>query len=144
MGFDLGGSYANLSNYRNFNNGGTSQVASTITALTSLRTIDGYAFEAGLGYKTGPIGVSLNYFYSENDNSTFTAAGVETAQAFGKDKREGVAVAGAYTLAPGVNVEATVFSYKLTDGATADAAANFNSNRETTTTAVITGLVLSF
>lgn len=140
MGFDVGGSYQKTNNWRQIG-GGTTTAASAAIA-DGLRNHNGYGWEVGAGYVFGAAAVSINYTASENDHSTVTN-GVVTQQALGKDKISAVSASGRYTLAPGVNVNAGIFSSKYTEGAGTNANF-FGTARDSRANGVITGLTLAF
>lgn len=140
MGFDLGGSYTNVKDFRSHVNGTT-----TVAGALGTRTIDGSSWDIGLGYVFGPAAVSINYTESTNEDAGFSAAGVKTVQA-GDDKAKILGVSGRYTLAPGVSANLGVFTAKYTEGTTnAGANANlFGTAQSSTASGVVTGLTLAF
>lgn len=146
MGFDVGGSYQKVNNWRTIAVG-TTTTANAVVA-DGLRNSNGYAWEVGGGYVFGAAAVSINYTQSHNDNSTVTA-GVNAPQNGGKDKIEVLGASGRYTLAPGVNVNLGVFTAKYTEG-TLNTTAAQNANFFTANTqssranGVVTGLTLAF
>lgn len=146
MGFDIGGSYQKVNNWRTIAVGTTTTAAAALA--DGLRNSNGYAWEVGAGYVFGAAAVSINYTQSHNDNSTVTN-GVVTPQNGGKDKIEVLGASGRYTLAPGVNVNLGVFTAKYTEGTLNTAAAtnaNFFVAGQNTSRAngVVTGLTLAF
>lgn len=140
MGFDLGGSYMRAKNFRNITNG----TVTTAAALpATLRTVDGRAFELGLGYIFGPAAVSINYVNGDNDDATVAANGIKTAQVNGKDKQELLGVSGRYLLGPGVNVNVGAFTAKYTEGSATSAGFNA-AKRDSRANVIATGLTLAF
>jgi hypothetical protein len=111
-GFTLGGSYRNIN----------------ANAGSSFAVNDGYAWDLGLQYASGPYAVSAAYFKSSVEGTVALA---------GKDEVEVYQISGKYALGPGVNVLATVghLSYEDETGATA------NENKGW---AVMSGLSLAF
>jgi outer membrane protein OmpU len=140
MGFDLGGSYSNLKDFRNATNGTT-----TTAGALGTRTVDGNVWDIGLGYIFGPASVSINYTEATNEDAAFSAAGVKTVQA-GDDKAKIVGISGSYTLAPGVTANVGAFTAKYSEGTTNTGAnANlFGTAQSSTATGVVTGLTLAF
>jgi len=146
QGFDIGGSYQKVNNWRTIATG-TTTLANAAFADGG-RNSNGYSWEAGLGYIFGAAAVSVNYTTSQNDNSTVTN-GVVTAQNGGRDKMEVIGASGRYTLAPGVNVNLGVFTAKYTEGTlNTDAAQNasfFKSGTQSSrANGIVTGLTLAF
>ena len=87
-GFRVGGSYGSISDI------GGSFGPAPGTAFTA----DGTAYDVGASYTFGPAAVSLTYFNGTVEVDTATSSGDET--------NSGIAVAGKYTLGPGVSLEA--------------------------------------
>ena len=144
MGFDIGGSYQKVNNWRTIAAGTTTTAAAALA--DGFRNSNGYSWEAGIGYVFGAAAVSVNYTTSENDNSTVTN-GVVTQQNGGKDKIEAFSASGRYTLAPGVNVNLGVFTAKYTEGTLNTAGNNanlFGTAQSSRANGVITGLTLAF
>jgi outer membrane protein OmpU len=143
MGFDLGGSYGKTVNLLNLGRGNSGANQDTTSGnLTSAATLDGNAFSAGLGYIMGPARVSVNYFQGKAESKTFTfSTGLVTNPTgyVGDEKLRGIALNGAYTMGPGVNLEMSIFNVKHTAPTTAT-----NSTRNQSATGVLTGLILSF
>lgn len=144
MGFDLGGSFAR---YRNvMSQPGTAPLrleAGGFAAATNTNRFiaDGRAFELGLGYTMGPARMSINYMNGEMGN--LANAPVNTAVVAlttpGKEKLQGYALNGSYTMGPGVNVEASLFHVRATGAFTS---ANVQNTQKAT--GLLTGLILSF
>lgn len=101
-GFTLGGSYINYSE----------DVAS---GSTKSNNQDGYAWDVGVSYATGPYSVSLSYFASKYEGDTTVAADEEQAQ---------LMLSGAYNMGPGVNVKGSVFTADYDDETTTATANN--------------------
>jgi outer membrane protein OmpU len=148
MGFDLGASYANFKD-------GANPARGTFTNVggfgTSLYSVDGTAWDVGVGYIFGPAAVSLTYVDAKNSaGSINNTTGVVTPQAFGDDKKRAVALSGRYTLGPGVNVEATAFWQRMTAGNGTNQTANpttggtVDAARVAKSQGVVTGLILTF
>lgn len=113
MGFDLGGSYMRMKDFRNIANGGLTGAAAALTSTP--RTVDGRVYELGLGYTFGPAAVSINYVNGNNDDAAVSGATI-TRQTNGKDKIEMIGLSGRYALGPGVNVNLGYFNAKYTEG----------------------------
>jgi hypothetical protein len=108
MGVNVGGSWANYNKGVNVTRGNTG-IAS---AFGNTFTIDGDAYEYGVGYTFGPAVVSLNGFYGENDAALITtSSGIRNAMT-NKEKRTAYAIYANYTLAPGVLVMGSVYMAK--------------------------------
>jgi len=101
-GFTFGGSYINYSE----------DVAS---GATKTNNQDGYAWDVGVSYETGPYSVSLSYFASKYEGDTSVAADEEQAQ---------LMLSGAYNMGPGVNVKGSVFTADYDDETTTATANN--------------------
>lgn len=109
-GFTLGGSYLK----RDVHN-------SSATYKDALA--QGYAWDAGLSYVTGPYSVALNYFSERaakgnNTNSTAQAngtAGVIASTSYANDSDHMLALEGAYAMGPGVSLNLTAFTVKYND-----------------------------
>jgi outer membrane protein OmpU len=148
MGFDLGASYANFKDGANTARGTFMNVGGFSTT-NALYSVDGTAWDVGVGYIFGPAAVSLTYVDAKNSaGAVNVATGVVTPQNFGDDKKQAIALSGRYTLGPGVNVEATGFWQKLTAGNGLNAAqttgGNVDQARVAKSQGVVTGLILTF
>ncbi|MBL0930610.1 MAG: porin [Alphaproteobacteria bacterium] len=139
MGFDVGGSYGKYKDVAS----GTNRLEAFGTAPatnTNRFLADGRGYELGVGYTTGPVRVSLNYFNGEMNNVKNGAVSAPVAITnAGKDKLQTIALNGSYTMGPGVNLEASVFNIRSSAPFTA---ANVRNSQDST--GVITGLILSF
>jgi outer membrane protein OmpU len=111
-GFTLGGSYAKI----------------TDGVIIGTTTTEGQAYDVGLSYETGDIGVSVTYFHGETDGDFFVA---------GESEHDSYALSGAYALGPGVSILGTV-GYTEFDGEIA------GSGDDNDGFYVTTGLALSF
>jgi outer membrane protein OmpU len=145
MGFDLGGGYQKVNDWRSI---ATITTTGTVAAnLTDgFTNFNGHSWEAGLGYTFGAAMVSVNYTASRNDGSTVTN-GVVTQQALGKDKIDVYGASGRYTLAPGVIANLGVYTAKYQEGATHTAGAAsglFGTAQSSRATGVVSGLTLVF
>lgn len=140
MGFDFGGSYGN---YSNVMSSGRIDGGTAIAALSNRFIGDGSSYELGLGYSTGPVKVSLNWFAGEMKSvKSVAASGVATTLAnTGNDKLQTIALNGAYILGPGVNLEASLFNSRST-APFSSAVANVRSKQDAT--GIVTGIILSF
>ena len=144
MGFDFGGSYAQLSDVMTQPSANPLRLDAAGTAgNTGVARFmaDARVFELGLGYTMGPARMSVNYFNGETDtvknaNTTTTVTALTNP---GKDKLHGYAVSGAYTMGPGVNLEATVFHVRATGPFT-----SVNVQNVQKATGLLTGLILTF
>jgi predicted porin len=119
------------------------------STTNALYSVDGTAWDVGVGYIFGPAAVSLTYVDAKNSaGAVNVATGVVTPQNFGDDKKQAIALSGRYTLGPGVNVEATGFWQKLTAGNGLNAAqttgGNVDQARVAKSQGVVTGLILTF
>lgn len=143
MGFDLGGSWVKTKNLVSARRGtytGNTPLQFTGTAVT----LDGTAWSAGLGYVMGPARVSLNWFRGTIDAKTYTFATnavTNPANYRGDERLQGIALNGAYTMGPGVNIEASLFNVQQTF-ATSTAVPNVRDKQNAT--GLVTGLILSF
>lgn len=145
MGFDFGGSYAKYNDLmtqpatgpNRLDMGGTANTALVNRFMADLRV-----FELGLGYTMGPARMSLNYMNGESDTvkNANNVTNVVALTNAGKDKLHTFSVSGAYTMGPGVNLEATVFHVRATAPFTA---ANVQHNSQKAT-GLLTGLILTF
>lgn len=142
MGFDLGGSYGN---YKNVLNAGRSDGGAAIANIYSTNRFigDGSSYEIGLGYSTGPVRVSLNWFAGEMKSiKSVGGTGVATSLAnTGNDKLQTIALNGAYILGPGVNLEASLFNSRSTAPFSSTVA---NVRNKQDATGIVTGIILSF
>ncbi|MCA3266971.1 MAG: porin [Azospirillum sp.] len=144
MGFDFGGSYAQLDDVMTQPSANPLRLdaAGTAGATGVARFMaDARVFELGLGYTMGPARMSLNYFNAETGTikNANTTTAVTTLTNAGKDKLHGYAVSGAYTMGPGVNLEATVFHVRATGPFT-----SVNVQNVQKATGLLTGLILTF
>ncbi|MBC8791837.1 MAG: hypothetical protein C6Y20_09530 [Tagaea sp. CACIAM 22H2] len=139
MGFDLGGSYGN---YSDVMSAGRIDGGAAIATLTNRFIGNGSSYELGLGYSTGPVRVSLNWFAGEMKDIKFVAAtGTAPALAAGTDKLQTIALNGAYILGPGVNLEASLFNSRST-APFSSTVANLRTKQDAT--GIVTGIILSF
>ena len=139
-GFDFGGSYQKVDNWRAIAAGTTTTAPAALA--DGFRNFNGHSYELGAGYVFGAAAVSVNYTASRNDHSTVTN-GVVTQQANGKDKMDAFSASGRYTLAPGVAVNLGVFTVKYKEGAGTNA--NFFGTADSSrANGVISGLTLAF
>ena len=111
-GFTLGGSFAQI----------------TDGVIVGTTTTEGHAYDVGLAYETGDIGVSFTYFHGETDGNLLVA---------GESEHDSYALSGAYALGPGVSLLGTV-GYTEFDGELA------GSGDDNDGFYVTTGLALSF
>ncbi len=142
MGFDIGGSWAQTDNLLNLGRGTYSNTPAQGNQATNVLTLDGSAYSAGLGYTTGPVRVSLNWFSGKTDSRNYNIATGVTANQTGQrgdDKLQGIALNGAYTMGPGVTVEASLFNIRHTSAVTST-----NVTTDQKATGLITGLILAF
>jgi hypothetical protein len=124
QGIQVGGSYTKYTDVANIsrgNNTATDTISATGLGLAangnSVIIGDSRGFEGGIGYIFGPASVSLNYFNGEADTDRASRSnGVKTAAPLGKDERSALALNGAYTLAPGVSVQLSLFTLKQKGG----------------------------
>jgi outer membrane protein OmpU len=139
MGFDLGGSYGN---YSDVMSAGRVDGGAAIATITNRFIGDGSSYEIGLGYSTGPVRVSLNWFAGEMKSiKNVAATGAAAALTAGTDKLQTIALNGAYILGPGVNLEASLFNSRSTAPFTS-AVANVRNKQDAT--GIVTGIILSF
>ena len=144
MGFDLGGSYAKYNDVMSQPANGPLRLDATgVAAATNVARFmaDMRVFELGLGYTMGPARMSINYYNGEsttvkNADTTVNVAAITNA---GKDKRHGYAVSGAYTMGPGVNLEATLFHVRASGPITVA-----HTSTVQKATGLLTGLILTF
>ncbi len=140
MGFDVGGSYGN---YSDVMSAGRIDGGAAIAGLSNRFIGDGSSYEIGLGYSTGPVRVSLNWFAGEMKSVKSVAASgvVTTIAGTGNDKLQTIALNGAYILGPGVNLEASLFNSRST-APFSSAVANVRNKQDAT--GIVTGIILSF
>lgn len=87
------------------------------TAFNQMVIGDSRAYEGGVGYIFGPASVSLNYFNGKAEVGRVNReTGAKTASTLGDEKRTALALNGAYTLAPGVSVQLSLFTLKQNGG----------------------------
>jgi hypothetical protein len=125
QGIQVGGSYTKYSDVANISRGsytatdalpGSGGVLGNAGA-TAVILGDSVGYEGGIGYIFGPASVSLNYFNGEADvDAASRSNGAKTAAPLGKDERSAVSLSGAYTLAPGVSVQLSLFHLKQKGG----------------------------
>lgn len=109
MGFVIGGAY------RRYDAG-------------DLNINDGYAYNVGVTYTTGPIAVGLSWHHSKAEGSTSVS---------GSDEVDQVLFSAAYTLGPGVDVIGSIFWIDYSD----ETSAQVNNNQGI---GVVGGVRLSF
>lgn len=144
MGFDFGGSYAKYTDLMTAPATGPNRLDMAGTAQTALVNrfmADLRVFELGLGYTMGPARMSLNYMNGESDTvkNANNVTNVVALTNAGKDKLHTFSVSGAYTMGPGVNLEATVFHVRSTGAFT-----SVNVQNVQKATGLLTGLILTF
>jgi outer membrane protein OmpU len=144
MGFDLGGSFVQNRDIMSQPSNGVNRLdLNGVAAATNVARFmaDVRVFELGLGYTTGPIKVSINYMNGESDTvkNANNVTAVTALTSAGKDKLHTYSVSGAYTMGPGVNLEATVFHVRATGPFT-----SVNVQNTQKATGVLTGLILTF
>ena len=123
-GFTLGGSYRKVS--QNF----AGAANSNGTAVTN--SANGYGWDIGLQYATGPYAISVAYFDSKADGSQ---------SASGQDEIQAYQVSGKYTLGAGVDILATVGHIEYDDERAEASGGDANHNEGWVAT---TGLSLQF
>ncbi|MCZ8310644.1 MAG: porin [Magnetospirillum sp.] len=122
QGIQVGGSYTSYKDVANIARGSytaTDTIGAGTNGLGTATTIigDSVGYEGGIGYIFGPASVSLNYFKGEADTDRASRSnGVKSAAPLGKDERSALALNGAYTLAPGVSVQLSLFTLKQKSG----------------------------
>jgi hypothetical protein len=126
QGIQVGGSYTKYKDVANIARGthtATDALPGTATNIlgaggaAAVILGDSVGYEGGIGYIFGPASVSLNYFNGEaNVDAASRSNGVKTAAPLGKDERSALALNGAYTLAPGVSVQLSLFTLKQKSG----------------------------
>lgn len=130
-GFKVGASYMKIDDGRVASSGSVAG-APTFPNTTNLK---GRAWDVGASYTFGPATVSLTYFDGNNNDTPVTGCSATTC---GKDKLTGIALAGSYTLGPGVSIEGVLWHSK------------FRGNTVTTdlddneSTGVVAGVLLVF
>ena len=137
MGFNLGGSWASYNDGVNVTRGSTAGA----TAFGNNFTIDGNAYEYGIGYTFGPAVVSLNGFYGENDARLINATTGIRSDMTNKEKRTAYALNANYTLAPGVLVMGSLFWAKHEGN---QAVTTTNTNLTNKATGAMGALILNF
>jgi outer membrane protein OmpU len=106
-GFKVGGSYGKITDGRTGSSGNAATASSTGTGANR---VEGRAWDTGIMYTFGPASVSLDYLNGRNDDCPVAGA---TATCSGDDKFTMLSLAGKYTLGPGVNLEATLWTAKI-------------------------------
>ena len=93
-GWTVGGSYAQVFDGRLQSSG-----FDVVSGVNSVETTEGFGFDAGISYETGPWGASVTGYYGEEEGDVFTGG-----------YNEYFAVSGSlrYTLGPGVAVIGSV------------------------------------
>lgn len=137
MGFNLGGSWANYNDGVNVQRGNTG-IASV---FLNNYTVDGNAYEYGIGYTFGPAVVSLNGFYGENEAALINATTGVRSVMTGKEKRTAYALNANYTLAPGVLVMGSLFWAKHQGN---QAIGGTQTNLDSKATGALGALILNF
>ncbi len=120
-GFTVGGSYMN----RKYEN---TRLAATAFADAG----DGYAWDAGVSYATGPYAVSLSYFQSSYEGAVGANNGNE-------DEIQSWMLSGKYTMGPGIDARASLFTAEYDDEAGAATPANSNEGW-----GLVTGMTVTF
>jgi hypothetical protein len=126
QGIQVGGSYTKYRDVANISRGthtatdalpgGANSILGAAGALAVILG-DSRGYEGGIGYIFGPASVSLNYFNGSADvDAVGRNNGIKTAAPLGKDERTALALNGAYTLAPGVSVQLSIFTLKNKGG----------------------------
>jgi hypothetical protein len=155
QGIQVGGSYTKYSDVANISRGthtATDALPGAATSIlgaagtTAIIVGDSRAFEGGIGYIFGPASVSLNYFDGKADvDARSRTDGTRTAAPLGQDKRTALALNGAYTLAPGVSVQLSVFTLKNKGGWYAgNSTANNGIKTDQKASGAVSALVLAF
>jgi hypothetical protein len=149
QGIQVGGSYTDYNDVANIARG--SYTASDTTTLTgalatSIIVGDSRAYEGGIGYIFGPASVSLNYFNGRADVDRIGRQnGIKSAAPLGKDERTALALNGAYTLAPGVSVQMSLFTLKQKGGYYSSSGTLANGVKtEQKATGAVSALILAF
>jgi hypothetical protein len=154
QGIQIGGSYTSYQDVANISRG--SYTATDTVGLTGLGAAsagnhsiivgDSRGYEGGIGYIFGPASVSLNYFNGKADvDRRNRSNGLATAAPLGKDERSALALNGAYTLAPGVSVQLSLFTLKQKGGYYSGFTSNPNGVRtEQKATGAVSALILAF
>jgi hypothetical protein len=149
QGIQIGGSYTKYTDVANIARGthtATDSLPVTGVAAAGIILGDSRGFEGGIGYIFGPASVSLNYFNGQADVDVASRSnGVKTAAPLGKDERTALALNGAYTLAPGVSVQLSVFTLKNKGGYYNGTTTTANGIKtEQKATGAVSALVLAF
>jgi hypothetical protein len=126
QGIQIGGSFTQYRDVANISRGTHTATdalpggATSILGAAGANAViigDSRGYEGGIGYIFGPASVSLNYFNGQADvDAVSRGNGAKTAAPLGKDERTVLALNGAYTLAPGVSVQLSVFTLKNKGG----------------------------
>ncbi|HTH15239.1 MAG TPA: porin [Magnetospirillum sp.] len=124
-GFTVGGSYRKIEDNRQAEGAGSAALGTT--------GYNGYGYDAGIQYASGPYAVSLAYFHS----STEGAVGNDLST--GSDKIDVYQLSGKYTLGAGVDALASAGYARYKDGDSSGVGANNNKGWT-----VMTGLSLAF
>ncbi|CAA7621868.1 porin [Magnetospirillum sp. UT-4] len=125
-GFTLGGSYRQVIE----NQKGTS--ATLTNANNATASLDGYVWDIGLMYATGPYAISLAYITSEVDGAIATSD---------SDEVTAYQLSGKYNLGAGVDVLASIGHVEYVDEVAVTATGDADHNEGWT---VMTGLSLAF
>lgn len=127
-GFTFGGAYHDIKQDQ--------KVLGNNFAGTGLRDeLNGDAWELGVSYKTGPYGVSLDYFNSSMEN-TATTVDDDTMEIWG--------LSGEYAMGPGVKLVGGLAWVDYENGLAAGASQAQQDSNENSGFVVTTGLSLSF
>jgi hypothetical protein len=140
-GFRIGGSYGAVDNGRT----PFGAVGAPGAAGAGAAQVDGYAFDLGASYTTGPVSVSVTYFNGRNnDGPCSTATQGCAVNTGGDDEFTGIALAGKYVLGPGVSLDAVLFiaEFQGNDAPTSSPATRSLNDNEAVGGAV--GMVLVF
>jgi hypothetical protein len=150
QGIQVGGSYTKytdvVGNLARGSYTATDTIGTTGLGATTVILGDSRGFEGGIGYIFGPASVSLNYFNGEADTDRASRSnGVKSAAPLGKDERSALALNGAYTLAPGVSVQLSLFTLKQKGGYNSSFSSVANGVKtEQKATGAVSALVLAF
>ncbi|MFN8702466.1 MAG: porin [Rhodospirillales bacterium] len=150
QGIQVGGSYTKYTDVvGNLSRGSytaTDTIGGTGLGATTVILGDSRGFEGGIGYIFGPASVSLNYFNGEADTDRASRSnGVKSAAPLGKDERSALSLSGAYTLAPGVSVQLSLFTLKQKGGYYSGFQTNpTNVKNSQKATGAVSALVLAF
>lgn len=112
VGFGASFGYAGFTMSGSWNRFFVDQDGNTIADTAS---DDGYKWDIGLGYKTGPYAVSAYYTSAQSEGLLANA---------NEDEYDALIIGGAYNLGPGVDLKASVFRADYDD----ETAANANNN----------------